>query len=109
MNLKTFIVLIAACALLSGCGNKGPLVQAEAPKPIDQPQTASGDVPVEIAPEPVPADPTATPLPISELDPVDADAPIAPVDPEAVPEAPPAEEDPLPEPPAEPAADDTDG
>ena len=108
MNSKTILVLIAACALLSACGNKGPLVQAEAPKTVAQPLTVSGDVPVEIAPEPVPVAPTATPLPISELDPVDADAPIAPVDPEAVPEAP-VEEDPLPEPPAEPAADDTDG
>lgn len=94
MNPKTLLVLIAACSLLSACGNKGPLVQAEAPKAVEQPLTASGDVPVEIAPEPLPADPTPTRLPISELDPVDAGTPTV---------------DPLPEPPAEPAADDTDG
>ena len=42
--------LVAVLALLSACGNKGPLVLAEAPA-VEAVETPAGEVPVELAPE----------------------------------------------------------
>ena len=62
-------LLLALPLALAGCGNKGPLVLAEEPAPIEDPATPEGAVPVDIerqetlpADQPVGAlpDPTAT-------------------------------------------------
>lgn len=118
MNFKTTLVpIVLALALpLAGCGNKGPLVQAERPAPVEAPETEPGDVPVEMAPDPATVDPatvapptvdTAT-VPSSELEPVDAPPAELPVDPDVVPE--PETDEPVADPPpVAPADDGTDG
>jgi hypothetical protein len=53
MNLKLIAGLIAWALPLAGCGNKGPLVQAERPAP-------AGDV---VAPPPAAPSPPAPPTP----------------------------------------------
>lgn len=52
MNPKLAIALIAFTLPLAGCGNKGPLVLAQPPQPAQVQETAPGQVPVEIAPDP---------------------------------------------------------
>lgn len=52
MNPKPAILLIALALPLAGCGNKGPLVLAQPPEPVQVQDTAPGEVPVEIAPDP---------------------------------------------------------
>ena len=71
MNPTTRIATTAlALALLAGCGNKGPLVLATPPPPIDP-----ASVP-ETAPEPVPAD--ATPVDPADAEPADAEPATTP-------------------------------
>ena len=79
MNPKLAIALIALTLPLAGCGNKGPLVLAQPPEPVVAPATATGEVPVEIAPDATPADvaPEPTPDP-AEFEDVEPD----PTDPE---------------------------
>lgn len=52
MNPKLAIALIAFVLPLAGCGNKGPLVLAQPPEPAQVQDSAPGQVPVEIAPDP---------------------------------------------------------
>ena len=81
MNPKLAIALIVLTLPLAGCGNKGPLVLAQPPVPVQAPVTEPGEVPVEIAPDPTPADvaPEPTPDP-AEFDDVEPEP--DPADPE---------------------------
>lgn len=63
MNPKLAIALIALALPLAGCGNKGPLVLAQPPEPAQVQDTAPGEVPVEIAPDPDLTDEGAIPYP----------------------------------------------
>lgn len=110
------IVLVFVLAMsLSACGNKGPLVQAERPAPVEAPETAPGAVPVEMAPEPVTVDPaTVDPaatdpaaIPSSELEPLDTPATELPLDPTVEPE--PEVDEPVIDPPIDAPADDASG
>lgn len=63
-NFPIALLVLAACAL-SACGNKGPLVAAQRPVPIEE-----GLPPVETPPPTDPADPA----PVEEIaPPTDAD------------------------------------
>ena len=79
MNLKP-IALIALSVALSGCGNKGPLVQAAPPPAEDMPADAETAAPAETVPV---DDPTAETTPPAEAEPAEVPA-----------EAPPATEEP---------------
>lgn len=98
MNLKLATVLIALSLPLAGCGNKGPLVQAEAPAPVEGRRAHPGEVPVEIAPDPTTAEPEPADAPPTEL----------PIDPATLPdsEADIAPDDTAPAPPVDPPTDD---
>ena len=73
MNPKLAIALIALTLPLAGCGNKGPLVMASPPAPEQAPATAAGEVPVEIAPDPIQDDvapePTTDPAGFEDVEP----------------------------------------
>lgn len=81
MNATALSIVLAVT--LSACGNKGPLVLAEAPA-AEAPETPAGEVPVELTPEAAAnADLTTTPS-VETLDDAgaeDADAPPVGSDP----------------------------
>ena len=84
MNTRLIALLIAlSVPVLSGCGNKGPLVKAT-PEPVltEIPDTAARAA--SDAPTP-PADPSATP-------PATPAEPAKPVDQPTIPEVPPADD-----------------
>lgn len=92
-------LLVSLPLAIAGCGNKGPLVMAEEPAPIESPATPAGTVPVEIeTPKTLPTDeptdalvdptaddPTLTVPASTTVDPVDDAASDSEVDPEAAP------------------------
>ncbi|WP_024870254.1 LPS translocon maturation chaperone LptM [Pseudoxanthomonas suwonensis] len=67
MNARTVFSVLAAAALLSACGNKGPLVMPQQPVPVEQQQL------------PTPAEPAPADEPAAD----DADAADTSVDDEA--------------------------
>lgn len=78
MNPKLATVLIALALPLAGCGNKGPLVLAQPPEPVQAQDTEPGEVPVEIAPDPGLNAENTIPSPTAPEPPVDdrIDAPV---------------------------------
>ena len=83
MNPKLAIALIALALPLAGCGNKGPLVLAAPPEPVEAAATPAGEVPVEIAPE-TEAEPALEPTPDpAEFDPAEPDPAEPPPDDDA--------------------------
>ena len=108
MNARHPLLLAALVVSLplavAGCGNKGPLVMADAVEPVEELEVPAGTVPVEFD-EPAVADPAAMPVEgvdagadttsepdATPVDPVPLDPasfdPI-PIDPATVPDSPP--------------------
>lgn len=80
MNPKSAFAVFALTLMLAGCGNKGPLVLAKPPAPVESPVTAPGAVPVEVVPDPVVSDPAPV-VPVVPVPPVEPDPLLDPPEP----------------------------